>query len=337
MPALILMLASGVAVPLGLALTLTRRSNAAADPLERRTLARRSDDAADPLERRTLARRSDDAADGPLGRGVLARVALRGASGLRVVAPVGAVGGVLGWLAAPGSGLAIAGAAAYALVCVAAGVLGLARVLPDLRARAVPELAIDVGLLFLPAAAVWLLAARAGVPLAGFHEPVVTFTAAHFHFAGFAAPTILGHVGHLVEERPRALYRVATVAVCAGVPLTAIGIATNHTVEQIAAVTVALGMLAAAIVLVGFAARRAEAPLAKVLFVVSGTTLLLTMTLAACFALTSSAGRGSSLQGIVPLQTMIDYHGGANAIGFALSGLCALTLQRLRARATAVP
>jgi hypothetical protein len=50
------------------------------------------------------------------------------------------------------------------------------------------------------------------------------------------------------------------------------------------------------------------------------------MALAATFALTSSAGRGSSLTGAIPLQTMIDLHGGGNAFGFALSGLVALAL-----------
>ena len=249
----------------------------------------------------------------------------------RTIAPLGAVGGVLGWLDPPGSPRAVAGAAAHALVAACAGLLALERIVPMLRRRALdplPELAIDVGLLFLPAAAVWLLAARAGMPLAGFEEPVVTFTAAHFHFAGFAAPIILGGVGRMLA--PTRLYRIATIAVCAGVPLTAIGIATNHVVEQISAVLVASGMLSASAILVFFAAKRASSRLGALLFVLSGTTLLLTMTLAATFALTSSAGRGSSLQGAVPLQTMIDYHGAANAIFFATAALAALTLQQLR-------
>lgn len=287
MPALILMIASGVAVPLGLGIALAP---------------------------------------------VPGKPAPFAHHAIRFVAPVGAAGGILGWLDDPGSPRAIAGAAAHALPCLVAGLLALERIGPMIRAKKLdplPELAIDVGLLFLPAAAVWLLASRAGRPLAGFREPVVTFTAAHFHFAGFAAPIVLGGVGRMLGPATR-LYRVATLAVCAGVPLTAIGIATNHTIEQISAVTVASGMLCASVVLIVHASRRATSLVGRMLFVASGASLLLTMALAATFALTSSAGRGSSLQGAVGVQTMIDFHGAMNAIAFACSALFALTLQPLR-------
>lgn len=253
------------------------------------------------------------------------------ARALDVVAPATAAAGVLGWLLPPGHAGAIAAAAAHALACALAGLVGLARLAARRGERfgPLPEIAIDAGLLLLPVAGVWFLASRAAIPLMGFHEPVVTFTAAHFHFAGFAAPSIVGGVGRLLGEGARGLrYRVGAVAVCAGVPLTAIGIATNHVVEASAAVLLACGMLVTSSVLVLNAASVAakQSRLAAVLFVLSGTTLLLTMTLAATFALTSSAGRGSSLAGAIPLQTMIDWHGGANAMGFALPGLLALTL-----------
>jgi hypothetical protein len=290
MPALILMVASGIAVPLGLGIALA------------------------PVPGKPA----------PFAHHLI-----------RFVAPVGAAGGILGWLDDPGSPRAIAGAAAHALPCFVAGVLAIERIWPMLRTKKLdplPELAIDVGLLFLPAAAVWLLASRAGMPLAGFQEPVVTFTAAHFHFAGFAAPIVLGGVGRMLGPDAR-LYRIGTLAVCAGVPLTAIGIATNHTVEQISAVTVASGMLCASIVLVFYASPIATSFLGRLLFIVAGTSLLMTMALAATFALTSSAGRGSSLEGAVTVQTMIDFHGAMNAIAFACSALVALTLQPLRSSA----
>jgi hypothetical protein len=246
------------------------------------------------------------------------------------VAPVSAAFSIIGWRWAVGTTVAIGTAGIHALTCALAGVLGLVRLWSRRGARFAPldAFAIDVGLLLLPVGGIWLLASRAGVPLGGFHEPVVTFTAAHFHFAGLAAPIVIGGAGRLVApERPR-LRLYATVVVCAGVPLTAIGIATNHTVERFAAVVLASGMLAASAMLVGFASRRAwpRSRTAAVLFVVSGGSLLLTMALAATFALTSSAGRGSSLTGAIPLQTMIDLHGGGNAFGFALSGLVALAL-----------
>jgi hypothetical protein len=287
-PALVLMLGPGIAVPLGLALTLDRTT----------------------LPQRILAS----------------------------AAPLAAAVGILGWLAPPGDPKAIATASIYAVTCAVAGIVGLGRSWSRRRQRfgPLPEIAVDVGLLLLPVAGVWLLASRSAMPLIGFEEPVVTFTAAHFHFAGFAAPTIIGGVGRLVGEQSLR-YRIAAVAICLGVPLTAIGIATNHTVEATAAVLLACGMLVAATVLVFDASRKAwshGAKLGGVLFVFAGTTLLLTMTLAATFALTSSAGRGSALTGAVPLQTMIDWHGGANALGFALPALAALTLVALRREAT---
>jgi hypothetical protein len=237
---------------------------------------------------------------------------------------------VAGFRRPVGDGSAIGAAAIHAFTCALAGLAGLARLWQRRAARFAPlhAIAIDVGLLLLPVGGVWLLASRAGAPLAGFQEPVVTFTAAHFHFAGFAAPIVIGGVGRLVApDRPR-LRTYATVVVCAGVPLTAIGIATNHTVERISAVVLASGMLAASAMLIAFASRRAwpRSRAAAILFVVSGGSLLLTMALAATFALTSSAGRGSSLSGAIPIQTMIDLHGGGNAFGFALSGLAALAL-----------
>jgi len=295
-PAFVLMVGPGVAVPLGLAIALDRD------------------------------------VDVPFPAAMLPARAITSA------APLAAASGVLGWLAPPGHPAAIAAASVHAVVCALAGLVGLARLWSRRGARFAPlqELAIDVGLLLLPVAGVWFLASRAAMPLAGFEEPVVTFTAAHFHFAGFTAPIVIGGVGRLLlDDAPRkggavirVLYRIAAIAVCAGVPLTAIGIATNHTVEALSAVVLASGMLVASSVLIVAASRRAapRSMVAAALFVVSGITLLLTMTLAATFALTSSAGRGSSLAGAVPLQTMIDWHGGANAIGFSLAGLGALTL-----------
>src|SRR5205823_4251728 len=134
--------------------------------------------------------------------------------------------------------------ALHVVVCALAALHGLAR-LASRRARhrafgasAAPsartsgrfgppqEIAIDVGLLLLPVGALWLLATRAAIAPLGFQEPIVMFTAAHFHFAGFAAPLILGCVGRFLygTDRPPRAYVVAVIAVCAGVPLTAIGI-----------------------------------------------------------------------------------------------------------------
>lgn len=248
------------------------------------------------------------------------------------LAPFDAAASVTGLSWPPGHEIAIAAAALHLVVCLAAALHGLRRVIA--RGIGTPlgkpeELAFDVGLALLPVGAIWLFATRATIPLLGFHEPVVFFTAAHFHYAGFAAPTVLGALGRFLFEGARTsiVYRVATAIVCAGVPLTAIGIATTHQVEVVAAIFLACGMLLASSLLAIPGARRAwsRAPIAAVILALAGAALLGTMTLAAAFATTSSAGRSSSLQGAVDLQTMIDLHGGGNSIVFALGALVALT------------
>lgn len=252
-----------------------------------------------------------------------------------VLLPLDAACGVFGWRAASGTSPAIACASVHVLVCAAVGIHGLGRLAArraalggPLRAGPLSELAIDVGLLLLPVGSVWLFASRANVGLLGFHEPVVLFTAAHFHFAGFAAPVVIGATGRLVAQRRPRAYAFAALVVCAGVPLTAVGIATNHTVEVLAALTLASGMLVAASIFALVASRSAAARSrpAAVLFAIAGAALVMTMSLATVFATTSSAGRGSSLDGAIALQTMIDVHGGGNAFGFAVSALVALTL-----------
>ena len=159
----------------------------------------------------------------------------------------------------------------------------------------------------------------------------MTLTAAHFHYAGFAAPVILGGVGRafaLAEAKTALTYRMATLTVCAGIPLTAIGITTTHAVEATAAVLLACGMLLACVLLVAVVPRRAapRSMVAAALFALAGLALLGTMGLAATFALTSSAGRSSTFSGPLSVHTMIDLHGGGNALGFALCALVALTL-----------
>jgi hypothetical protein len=247
-----------------------------------------------------------------------------------------------GWSWAPGHATAIACACIHLVVCVLVALFGVTRAIGRLRAGGVRavfvplhELAIDVGLALVPIGAVWLLASRASSPLAGFHEPIVTLTGAHFHYAGFAAPLVIGCTGRVFElekSTTARAYSLGTIVVCGGIPLTAIGIMTTHTVEAIAAVTLASGMLVACVLLVVVVARRAAATSkpAAALFAVSGVALSGTMALAATFALTSSAGRSSTFSGPLSVQTMIDFHGGGNALGFALGALVALTLVDLR-------
>ncbi|HEY8077930.1 MAG TPA: YndJ family transporter, partial [Labilithrix sp.] len=218
----------------------------------------------------------------------------RGGSALRLyrvivyALPFDAACGVLGWSAAPDDTGAIVCAGVHVVVSAMIGIFGLARLASRRRKllASPEELAIDVGLLLLPIGAAWLFASRAAMKPLGFEEPIVLFTAAHFHYAGFAAPVVLGGVGRLASDAAPRAYRVAAASVCAGVPLTAIGITTTHTVEVASAILLACGMLVASALMVFVASPRAwsRSPIAACVLACAGLALVGTMALAATFA-----------------------------------------------------
>lgn len=205
------------------------------------------------------------------------------------------------------------------------------------------ELAIDLGHLYLPVGGVWFFAHRLGVPLLGFHEPIVLYTANHFHFAGFAAPVLTGLVGRELALRRapgstdaiagrgiRAAYSLGAAIVLLGIPLVAAGIVVSHALEMPAAILLGTGMLvvSALLVLAGgrrLARRRGIARASGVLLVLAGASLVLSMGFAVLFTTTGSATRGAAGP-LVPYATMVAFHGVANAAGFATCGLLAFTL-----------
>ncbi len=252
-----------------------------------------------------------------------------GAWALTLGAPLG-VGALAAGRSEAGLGLSLAWLAATGCVALA-GAHRLAR----RGVRPVEELAIDVGALLLPVGAVWLVASRAGVALLGFREPIVTFTAAHFHFAGFGAATLAGLAGRALPLRrapgeagplgPRWARRAACVSlpvVLAGIPLVAVGITVSRALEGPAAVALGLGMLLLALVLGHLGVRRlSSSGLARrvsgALLLVGAVSLVGSMSLAIAFAVTSSAGRGAATPWLA-YRTMADLHGVANAVGFAV-------------------
>lgn len=198
--------------------------------------------------------------------------------------------------------------------------------------------AVDLGHLYLPVGGAWLLASRAGVSPMGFFEPIVLYTAAHFHYAGFAAPVVLGLLGltlfpqGAVPEGALAVsYRVAAGVVMAGVPLVAVGITVSRALESPSAVILGAGMLVAAGLLLreGLRRVRADAGWARVsgaLLCVAGLSLVLSMGFAVAFAMTGSAGRAAP-GGRISFHVMAMVHGVANALGFALCALVAFALR----------
>jgi len=202
----------------------------------------------------------------------------------------------------------------------------------------VEEFAIDAAHVYLPVGAIWLVASRFGVGLLGFVEPVVLYTSVHFHYAGFAAPVVVGIVGRALPIPGAPTERVAlrrrvqgasTAIVLAGVPLVAAGIQISRTLELPAAILLAIGMLGASGGLVTLGARRVRARAAGekasgAFLVAAGACLVVSMTLAVLFTTTGSATRGSAPSWI-PYTTMALLHGSLNAT-FACLGLLAFTL-----------
>lgn len=262
----------------------------------------------------------------PLGAALAARADSDGRAHLpdRIAAallPAGAAGAIAS-LVLPRGPLAGALASLWILAALALAAAGAAR---TLRRGLLPlaDLAVDAGHLYLPVGAIWLSASRAGIPLLGFHEPVVLYTAAHFHFAGFGAPVIAGLLGR--EIAPSRAYAVITAVVLCGIPLVAAGITLTHALELPAAVLLSAGMLGLATLLVRAGARRVAArEMSGVLLVLAGATLVLSMGLAVVFAATGSATRGAS-EPLIAYTTMAAIHGSANAIGFAVGAMVGFT------------
>ena len=224
--------------------------------------------------------------------------------------PVGAPLGLASFIVPRGDlGGALAGA--WLVTTLAIALSGAAR-LARRGIGPLEELAIDVAHLYLPVGAIWLVASRSGHPLLGFHEPVVLYTAAHFHFAGYAAPLVAGMLGRelrlrrsplertgvLASRFVRRLYAASTVVVLAGIPLVASGIQLSRTLEMPAAILLGVGMLGLASLLVLGGARRLALRTTRgatgVLLAVAGLSLVFSMALAILFTTTGSGARVTS-------------------------------------------
>lgn len=224
-------------------------------------------------------------------------------------------------------------AAAWLLGTALIGAVGLVRLLAR-GYRPIEELAVDVGLMYLPVGGAWLVASRLGVPLLGFSEPWVMLTAAHFHYAGLAAPVLAGLVGralHAGREPPgpgwARAHGLAATGAMLGPPLVAAGIALWPGVEVVSAWLLALALLLLAAVALVRVAPRLRPRLAGALLAVSASSLLASMSLACAYA------TGAFLEvEVVSLATMVRLHGTINALGFGACGLVAFALARPRSR-----
>lgn len=219
-------------------------------------------------------------------------------------------------------------AAAWLLPTVLAALTGLLRLVARGNVQA-DELCIDAGLIYLPVGAVWLLFNRLGLNPLGFGDAIVLLTAVHFHYAGFAAPILTGLLGRrLVATRPEAWpqFRLVTAGVIAGIALVATGITlARYTplVEVAAALLFAASLLGLAALTLRIGLPAISGRAARALLAASAAALAVTMLFAASYALGQFLGMP-----IVGIPRMVQVHGWLNAIGFALCGLLAWTIEK---------
>jgi len=218
----------------------------------------------------------------------------------------------------------------YLLFSGAAALHGLAR-LAGRSELLHEEVAIDFALLCLPVGAVWMLAYLADATLAGFSGLWVILTAIHFHFAGFGCLLIVGVLGRRLwasrRSTPRAwkLHPFLAWGLMAALPLLAAGIAGSRAIEVVGVGCYVALLPPLAILLIRSATTLGPRRMAQALLVVAGLALLGSTTLAALWGLFRPS--------LVPLPTMVRFHGSLNAIGFVGLGLLALRLLAPASRA----
>jgi YndJ-like protein len=153
---------------------------------------------------------------------------------------------------------------------------------------------------------------RLGADPFGFSQFLVLLAAVHFHVAGFI---MLTTVAALADRRDGRAPLVAGALAIVGGPLTAVGFFGLPGVNICgAAFTVAAGLLVGGLHLV--TARGTSPRHAAILLGIAGASLLITMPMAAIWAVGLLTGVE-----LLPLDAMTRIHGGLNAVGFGLAAM----------------
>ena len=259
-----------------------------------------------PLAFRLLLRGADSSVNPGLFRAaVLLQPLAAGAVLLSFLLPPGVPGGLL--------------AVPWLLLCLLLALAGLFRLFLGGFAR-LEEVAIDVGLLFLPVGGGWLLLSRLGASPIGFEEPIVMLTAVHFHFTAFLAPLLAGMAGRIVKKR--GLYRLSVLGLLLGTPSLAVGWTLHSPGLKLAAVA----LLSLSLTLLALLGLRGLGAIrdgrAEGLLGLSFLSLLAGMALAFAYGLGEFRGTGG-----IAIPDMALAHGLANGLGFCLCGVLGWVLE----------
>jgi len=230
---------------------------------------------------------------------------------VRLAQPLCAALVVVSFLSRTGTSAALL-AVPWLALGVMCALIGLARVLRG-GLRHVELVCLNAALVFWPVGCVWLVISRLGVNPLGFSDDIVLLTAVHFHFAGFAALTILGMIGRFAEGM---LYRLTAWGAITGIPFLALGITFSPSLECAAALLLAASLVSAAGITAFVVLPSVTERGAKVLLAVSAASVAAAMAFAGIYALGKYTGRDW-----LEIPAMARVHGAANALGFSLCGL----------------
>jgi YndJ-like protein len=194
----------------------------------------------------------------------------------------------------------------------ACGVIGLFRLWRS-GVRRMDEMCLHAALISWPVGCLWLVISRLGMNPLGFNDDIVLLTAVHFHYAGFAALTMLGMTGRFAAGM---LYRVTAWGAITGIPSLALGITFSASLECAAALLLALSLVSAAGITALVVLPRVANRTARAMLAVSAASLLAAMLFAGSYALGKYNGRDW-----LDIPEMAAMHGVINALGFSLCGL----------------
>jgi len=243
--------------------------------------------------------------------------------------PFGAALALCSYLFEQGSVAALL-ASAWLIVTAFVSMFGIVRFLPRSSARS-EEVAIDAGLIYLSVGGVWFVLSRYGLQPLGFGDTIVLLTAIHFHYAGFAAPLLVGLAGRTLDDTERGakrLLRISAIAVIAGTPLVAAGITFSPLLALAGAIVIASGLLLlSALVIARVVPGLHGRGGAQLMLLISSASSMFAMTLACVYAYSIVARRL-----LINIPQMAMFHGVANALGFSLCGLIAWCFIRPEAR-----
>ena len=208
------------------------------------------------------------------------------------------------------------------------------------------ELTLDAGLVYVAVGGGALLFDRAAISL--FFEPIlITLTAVHFHYAGFALPVVAGLAGraaagdHLGRTRrvTTGIIAVGPGIIATGITAAALQIPFAGPVEftSVAFFTTAVALFSLAVVVDVLPGR--ESRLQQLFVGTASLAVTASMGFAVCYGLARWTGGtyfGIHAQAFTP---MVRYHGQLNAFGFALLTLVGWRLSppESTARAPGIP